>query len=114
MSVTPKLGIAEFEPSQSQPELVINKSVRSLEIFGQLSVLDKDLTAPPGGPADGDTYIIASPATGAWASQELNIAYYNVSAWLFFEPKDGFRAWVKDEQLFYQYSDVNSPIGWST
>ena len=48
----------------------------------QLSVLDRDLTAPPGSPADGDRYIVASGATGDWAGWDLNVALWTDGAWL--------------------------------
>jgi hypothetical protein len=40
----------------------------------QLAVLDRHLTAPPASPADGDRYIVASGAAGAWAGWDLNVA----------------------------------------
>ncbi len=54
----------------------------------QASVLDKDLTAPPGSPSTGDRYLIgldttAGVATGAWAGQDGRIAEWNGSAWDF-------------------------------
>jgi len=63
----------------------------------QLSVLDRDLTAPPVSPADGDRHIVASGATGDWAGWDLNVALWTDGAWLRLPPRTGWQAWVEDE-----------------
>lgn len=49
-------------------------------------------TAPPGSPADRDSYIVLSPATGDWAGQEQQIATFSstLAAWSF---SNVHRAW---------------------
>ena len=70
----------------------------------QQNVKDKDLTAPPVSPIDGDRYIVASPATGAWAGQEGKIAWYFNAAWNFDTPGEGWQTWIEDENLFYSHN----------
>jgi hypothetical protein len=70
----------------------------------QLTVLARDLTVPPGSPADGDRYIPAAGATGAWNSWDGHIAVYN-GGWSRIVPKPGFKAWVKAERLTLTYED---------
>ena len=60
-------------------------------------VKDKDLTAPPGSPTPDDSYIVASPATGAWSGQEDDIATWDGSQWIFETPEGGWAVWVEDE-----------------
>lgn len=75
----------------------------------QLSVLDHDLTAPPGSRADGDRYIVASGATtGPWSGWDLNVALRTDGAWLRLPPRTGWRAWVEDEGLLLAYDGA----GW--
>ena len=77
------------------------------EFEWQQPVADKDLTAPPGSPARGDRYIIASGATGAWSGEDDNIAYCSNATgpvWLFTEAKAGMIAWVLDEGKHYHYT----------
>jgi hypothetical protein len=50
--------------AQAQKHVTHNEALRLLDGLVQLSVLDRDLTAPPGSPADGDRYIVGSGATG--------------------------------------------------
>jgi hypothetical protein len=70
-----------------------------------LSVKDRDLTAPPGGPADGDTYIVGAGATGAWATHDGKIAVYNgpTAAWVFYTPRTGWVAFIEDETKLSAY-----------
>lgn len=70
----------------------------------QDAVLDKDLTAPPGGPNTGDRYIVASVATGDWATHEDDIAEYNGVTWDFLTPEEGWSLWVEDEDVNYTWN----------
>jgi len=44
--------------SQAQKHVTHNEALRLLDGLVQLAVLDRDLTTPPGRPADGDRYIV--------------------------------------------------------
>lgn len=70
----------------------------------QLPVIDKDLTAPPGGESKGDRYIVGPSATGAWAGEDDNIATYDGSGWIFDIAVEGFQTWVEDEDKFYKFN----------
>jgi hypothetical protein len=69
----------------------------------QFPVEDKDLSAPPSAPTKGDRYIVGSSGSGAWASQDSNIAEWSGSAWFFISKKEGMIVYVKDEDSFYYY-----------
>ena len=73
----------------------------------QPSVKDRDLTAPPGGEAKGDRYLIASVASGVWTNKDKYIATYNGATWDFTTPLEGMIVWVDDENLFYKYDGSN-------
>lgn len=101
---TPQLGIPELEASQSQPEIVINKALRMLEAALQLTVIDKDLTTPPGAAAASARYIVPElGATGAWLNQGKKVAFLLGSTWAFLTPQEGWKAWVQDENTYYVY-----------
>jgi hypothetical protein len=91
------LSLPLIMPNQAQKHVTHNEAIRLLDGLVQLSVLDRDLTAPPGSPADGERYIVGSGATGAWAGWDLNIAYYVDGAWMKLLQRPGWRAWVEDE-----------------
>ena len=71
----------------------------------QLTVSSRSLTAPPGSPAEGDCYIPAAGATGAWSGWDLQLAAFSGGAWLRIVPKSGMKAWVKPERLTVTYED---------
>ena len=96
--------------AQAQKHVTHNEALRILDGLVQLSVLDRDLTAPPGSPADGDRYIVASGATGDWVGWDLNVALFTDGTWLRLPPRSGWRAWVEDEGLLVVY-DGSSWVG---
>jgi hypothetical protein len=94
--------------AQAQKHVTHNEALRLLDGLVQLSVLDRDLTAPPGSPADGDRYIVGTSSTGDWAGWDLNVALWTDGAWLRLPPRTGWRAWVEDEGLLLAYNGA----GW--
>lgn len=104
---TPKYGTGEHSENQVNGEVTANSAYRRIESLATLEVLDRDLTTPPGSPANGDTYIVGASATGAWASKDGQIAFYQ-DGWLFATPKGGMTAFIKDEKQWWGYSSVES------
>lgn len=102
---TPRHGITEVPSGQNVSDTYHNEALRQLEQgANRFVVKDKDLTGPPGSPADGDAYIVAATATGAWTTHENKVAFYLSSAWSFITPKEGDRAEPIDEDLDYRYT----------
>ena len=99
MANSPNLILPFIDAAQSQKHVTHNEALRVLDAAVQLSVIDRDLTAPPGSPGDGDRYIPASGATGAWSGKDLNIAAYQDGAWAFLVPREGWLCWVADEDV---------------
>ncbi|SLN76986.1 DUF2793 domain-containing protein [Roseisalinus antarcticus] len=89
--------------AQAQKHVTHNEALRILDGLIQLSVLDRDLTEPPGGPADGDRYVVASGGTGDWAGWDLNVAVFTDGSWQRLPPRAGWRAWVEDEEFLLVY-----------
>jgi len=69
----------------------------------QESVLDKDLTTPPGSPSVGDRYIVATGGTDAWVGHDNDIAEWD-GAWQFTTPNKGFACMVEDETKNYTFN----------
>jgi hypothetical protein len=93
------LSLPYLLASQAPKHVTHNEALRLLDGLVQLAVLDRDLTTPPGSPADGDRYIVASSATGDWAGWDDSVAYWVDGAWMRLGPRPGWRVWVEDESL---------------
>ncbi|HMQ65237.1 MAG TPA: DUF2793 domain-containing protein [Amaricoccus sp.] len=83
--------------SQAQKHVTVNEALRLLDGLVQLAVLDRDLIAPAGAPADGDRYIVVAGATGVWTGWDGSVAYWVDGSWMRLVPRPGWRAWVEDE-----------------
>ncbi len=99
MDATPNLSLPYIMAAQSQKHVTHNEAIRALDAIVQLAVLDRDLTAPPGSPADGARYIVGTSPTGAWSGHAGNIAAYQDGAWMFYAPVEGWIAWIGDEDV---------------
>jgi hypothetical protein len=74
-----------------------------------LSVKDRDLTAPPASPANGERYIIPASATGAWAGRAGQIAVRVANVWEYHAPRSGWLCFIEDESVLSAFK----PSGWS-
>ena len=97
--ITPHLLLPYILAAQAQKHVTHNEAMRLLDAVVQLSVLDRDLTAPPASPADGDRYIVASGATGLWAGWDLNVTTWVDGVWMRLVPRPGWLAWIADETV---------------
>ena len=90
---TAHLALPFIMAAQAQKHVTMNEALRQLDGIVQLAILDRDLTDPPASPAEGDRYIPASGATGAWSGWEGSIAYWIDGAWMRILPSPGWMAW---------------------
>ncbi len=97
MTDTINLGLPCIEGSQAQKHVTHNDALRILDTLVQLAVLDRDLSAPPASPAEGQRWIVKATATGAWAGHDNAIAAWQDGAWQFSAPRTGWSAFVVDE-----------------
>ncbi len=80
MTTTPKLGIPLISSQQAQPEVTHNTAVAMLQALALGAIAIQN--APPGAPADGDTYIIGTAGSGAWAGKSNKIATF-LGGWIY-------------------------------
>jgi len=99
MSETPNLALPYLEAAQAQKHVTHNEALRVLDAIVQLSVMDRDLTVPPGEPADGDRYVVGEGGTDAWAGKDLQVAAWQDGAWIFHAPRPGWLCWIADENF---------------
>lgn len=104
MTASPRLGFTYLTSGQAVPETSVNEIAAYLESgSGHFIFKDRDLSTPPGSPANGDCYLVAATGSGAWTGHTGDIAYYLNTAWVFVEVIEGYTAWVNDENVFIGY-----------
>lgn len=112
MTESAKLRIPLIAGSQAQKHVTHNEAMTLLDTLVQLSVLDRDLAAPPADPAEGDAYIVAGEAgdgtaSGAWTGWEARVARFIDGAWRSYPPGEGegrgWLAWVMDEDAMVRF-----------
>ena len=82
----------------------MDANLKSIGRFAyHLAVKDRDLTAPPASPANGDSYIVGPAATGAWAGKDGQVAVWDGAAWVFGVPREGWLATIDDEDVLVRY-----------
>jgi hypothetical protein len=92
--------------AQAQKHVTHNEALRMLDGIVQLSVLDRDLAAPPAAPAEGDRYIVATSASGDWTGWDMSVAYFVDGAWMQLIPTPGWIAWVSDETKLVSWDGI--------
>ncbi len=97
MTATPRTQLPLLAAAQAQKHVTHNDALLQLDALLFARLLDRDLTAPPAAPADGDTYLVKAAATGTWTGQSGKIAYAASGAWRFAVPYSGLAAFVADE-----------------
>lgn len=102
---TPRAGAPLLGASQAQKHVTHNEALYQLDALLCARFLDRDLSAPPSSPADGDTYLVKATGTGAWAGQDGKVAYCADGSWRFYPPFAGLVAYVSDEAAIIVYDD---------
>lgn len=103
---TPKLQLPLILPAQAQKHVTHNEALMRLDTLTQASSLSRSVATPPPAPAEGDSYLVASGATGDWAGQDGSIAEFRDGAWQFVPPAEGWLSWVADETTHVHFDGV--------
>lgn len=99
MTATPRLALPHILVNQAQKEVTHNQALGRLDILVQSSVQSAELADPPATPAEGEAWVVAAAATGAWAGRETLIAQWIGGAWAFHAPRPGMRVWLDDRKM---------------
>ncbi len=99
LTTGPNLGLLVNGNAGEEHYALLMAQWRGFDVLVQCTVIDRDLDAPPGGPATGDAYLVGPAGSGAWTGQSLKIARWSGSAWEFFAPRTGWKVYVQDELI---------------
>jgi hypothetical protein len=126
LSNTTNLALPYIDPNQNQKSVTHNAALTMLDALVNAAVQSATLAAPPGSPADGQRWIVASGGTGAWAGEDGKLAAWQDGAWAFYAPPAGTlafnvatgglilstgSAWVTLQSLFAQLAVTDLGIG---
>ncbi|NDE90865.1 MAG: DUF2793 domain-containing protein [Alphaproteobacteria bacterium] len=100
MANTPRLLMPYLVAGQAQKEITHNDALNDVDALAQISVINRTTATPPSSPVEGDSYLIATSASGAWAGNANAVATY-YSGWRIKTPKAGWLAYVQAEAAFY-------------
>ena len=106
-STEPVLGLNYgWALGESGWNLQMDSNLLRLGALAQLAVTNRITTAPPASPADGDRYIVAAAATGAWVGKDAQVAVWRagISAWEFYAPRAGWLCVVLAEAKLIYYT----------
>lgn len=105
MSTSLYLKMPYMSAAQAQKEVTHNEALAILDAVVQMAVEDRNLTTPPGTAAEGQIFLVATAgATDAWTGYSGYFAHLYNSTWRFYAPSEGWRAWIKDEDLYTIYT----------
>lgn len=107
---TERLSLPFLLPAQAQKHVTYNEAMLRLDHLVQLSVKSRQVSAPQEPLVDGDSYIIPEGSTGAWTGRAGELALVVEGVWNFIAPKEGWRAWISDEQGMFLFTEAE---GWS-
>ncbi len=88
----PRHALPLLYPGQAQKEAFLNEALARIDAL-LFPVVEDRRAAPPPDPAEGQGWLVATNAEGAWAGQAEAIAIHTMGDWLFLQPCDGMRVW---------------------
>ena len=106
---TPNLDLVPVAAAQSQKHVTVNEAFARIDAAAQLTVQDRTRTAPPTAPSNGDRHLVATGATGVWATHDGKIASWDApaSGWIFLIPREGWTAWITAEQQSIRFNGTD-------
>ena len=96
MTQSPRHAFPFILTNQSQKEITHNEAIARIDLLLHLHLQSAALSIPPEQPQNGQAWIVAAGASGAWAGHEKQIAQWLDGGWVFVPPVTGMRAWLAD------------------
>ncbi|TCM16951.1 uncharacterized protein DUF2793 [Novosphingobium sp. PhB165] len=119
-STTPRFALPLLYTAQTRKETFVNEAFVRTDVLLHCAIGGESVS-PPKNPTDGDTWIVASKASGDWAGNDGMLASYQSGGWTFITPRDGMRVFDRStgqDRLFSgswrKASPPTEPVGGST
>jgi hypothetical protein len=101
-STSPRFELPLLFVGQAQKEAWVNEALARVDTLLHCAI-ESERADPPASPANGEAWLVAAGATGAWLGKDAMIAARQSDNWLFFSGSDGMRIFDRStgqERLF--------------
>ena len=89
-SRTARFDLPLLFAGQAQKEGFVNETTARIDTLLH-GAIEGEMAAPPAAPADGQAWLVAAGASGAWLGQAGKLAARQSGNWLFVTPRDGMK-----------------------
>ncbi len=96
METTARFGLPLLAVGQAAKEMTVNEALTAIELVVQ-PVVEAEIAAPPMSPAQGQGWLVAKGASGAFANRDGAVAIWTAGGWRFAAPFEGMSAWKRDD-----------------
>lgn len=112
MTTTARFALPLIAPGQAQKEVYHNEALAAIDAALHACVEEAPRVDPPVEPEEGESWIVADDATGAWAGQSDSLATWTAGGWRFTAPVAGMAAWDRAAGHWRHWSDTAWVAGW--
>jgi hypothetical protein len=106
---SPRFELPYILPGQAQKELFHNEALALVDLALHPAVETEPLASPPEQPEEGQCWIVAAGAAGAWAGRGGQLAMWTTSGWRYLRPVIGLEVWNKAQAMPLRWREG----GWS-
>jgi Protein of unknown function (DUF2793) len=104
LSETSHLKLPLLAAGQAQKHVTHNEALLALDRSVQITVVSRDVVAPPPSPVEGARYILATTGLqGRFIGHPGEIATSDGGAWAFTSPRNGWLVWIEQEALLFAW-----------
>jgi hypothetical protein len=107
---TPRFALPFILPGQAQKEAFHNEALLRIDAMLSPSAEGPPRSEPPANPDEGECWIVAEGASGAWAGKAHSLACWTGAGWRHLPPRPGTTVWNKADAVPLQWNGS----GWST
>lgn len=97
MSDTPRLSLPLVAADQAQKHVTVNEALALVDALVALAITEARAD-PPSSPSEGEAFLVASGASGAWAGGEGRLAFRIGGGWVLRDPPAGLVALMLAER----------------
>lgn len=116
---TPRFSLPLLAVAQAQKEVTHNEALSLLDALLHAAIEGGPLDVPPGGPLEGQCWLVGTAPSGVWAGEAGAVAIWTAGGWRFAAPRAGMRvvrltdgAWLRcDGSGWSEPATIAAPAG---